>query len=262
VGDELNQPRYRRTPERERPPPPGRLPGGRRLVIVVVGLVLLACLTVAIVVVGGDDDEAGDSSSTTSAAAPAIGGRAPDVVVAAQVLPATLGAGWVEVSRENDPVPAELDETDPCATAGQPIQEGLVVRAALDRLGPESIVEQAALVGGVVVEGTPVPRLDERGVVDCLQTGLVPQVAEESEVVPVEQPTPDAPDGAELSGARFEVRQADGTVHGRFDLLLLRRDRAVSFLLVVVLDVGNATPLDALVAVLDAPLVLAAGRLN
>jgi hypothetical protein len=273
VGHELTAPRrYRRTPEAEPREPPGRLPGGRRLVVVIVGLAVLVVLTVAIVVLGGDDsdDDAADPAAPTSTSVPASAtstpptlGRAPDVVVARQVLPATLGPGWVEVSRDPEPVPAAIDETDACAAAGQPIQDGLVTRVSFDRLGTQDIVERAALVGGVVTEGATVPSLDDAVVVDCLQQGLQAQVAEGNEVVAVDQPDlPPAPVGASLSGARFEVHEPDGDVPGRFDLLLLQRDRAVVFVLIAVLDPDSATPLADVVAALDAPLALAAPRLN
>jgi hypothetical protein len=232
---------------------------------VVVGLAVLAALTIAIVAIGAGEDEASDTTTTSSTAPTSttgrVGGSSPDVVVAGQLLPATLGPGWVEVTREAQPTPAEVDPTDPCATLGQPIQRGLVVRASFDHLA-DDIVEQAAIVAGVIEEGTPVPRLDDPAVTDCLQQGLRPQVAEGSEIVPADQDPVEAPDGAELTGARFEVQLADGTVAGRFELLLLRRDRAVSFALVAVLDAASATPLDDLVAALDAPLASAEGRLN
>ena len=226
-------------------------------------MVLLAVLTLSILAVGDDTDTAATTTSSPASSTTTPGtGRAPDTVVARQVLPATLGPGWADVSRENEPVPAEADAGDPCSATAQPIQRGLVVRAALDHLGPGAVVERASLVGGVVEEGTQVPRLDDPGVGDCLERGLAPQVVEENDLVAVEVDPGPTPDGAELSAARFEVRDPEGVPGARFDLLLLRRDRAVSFLLVAVLDPASATPLEDLVAALDAPLEVAAGRLN
>ena len=261
----MNQPTYRRTPPPPERPPPGRLPQGRRLVIVLVGLVVLAVLTLAIVLISDSEDDAA-STSTTSAGATSttgrVGGSAPDIVVAGQVLPATLGPGWAEVAREADPVPAEADPADACSAIGQPIQQGLVVRASFDHLGASDVVERAALVAGVVEEGIPVPRLDDPAVADCLEQGLRGQVPEGGELVAVDQGLGPAPDGAEVSGARYDVRDEDGEPGGRFELLLVRRDRAVSFALVAVFDLDAATPVDDLVSALDAPLAVAAPRLN
>lgn len=262
MGDELSNAKYRRTPPPRRPPP-GRLPTGRRLVVLVVAMALLAALALATVTIGSGDD-GGSGATTTAAAPPVTGGRAPDVVVARSLLPAASGFGpdWVEVTREADPVSATVDETDVCATRGQPIQRGLVVRAAFNRVRAATILEQASMVAGVVEAGTPVPRLDAPDVAACLQEGIEAQVTEGASVVAVDQPLPATPDGAELTGARFEVRATDGTVNGWFDMLLLRRDRAVSFLLLAVQDAEAATPLDTLVQALDAPLAAGARRLN
>lgn len=263
MGDgALSNARYRRTPEAApRRSEPGRLPTGRRLVVVLVGLAVLAALTVAVVVLSGDDD--GETSTPTSTSTTGVvGGRAPDVVVAGQILPATFGPGWVEVSREAEPVPAEIEGSDPCASVAQPIATGLVVRAALDHLAPDVVIEKAALVGGVVEEGTVVPRLDDPAVLDCLEQGLRAQVPEGTDLVRADQPTPPASAGAEISGARFDVRDPEGATGARFDLVLLRRDRAVSFVLVAVLAPDRAMPLADLVGALDAPLEAAARRLN
>lgn len=264
MGDELST--YRRTPKPERRPPPGPLPTGRRLVVIVVGLVVLAVLAGIAIAIGGDDDTAGGpgdtaTTSPTGTDGPAIGGQAPDVVVARQILPATLGPGWIEVSREPEPVPADVDPDDACARRAQPVQEGLVTRAAFDKVGA-TVTERASLVSGVVTEGTTVPALDDDGVVDCLHEGLAPQVGDGNELVAVEQDLPPAPEGAELSGARFEEVDADGEARRRFELLLLQRDRAVTFALVVVDDLDRATPVEDLVAALDAPLEAGAARLN
>lgn len=260
MGDgPLSNARYRRTPPpSSRRVEPGRLPSGRRLVVVLVGLAVLAVLTVAVVALSSDEDDGETSTSTT----PVTGGRAPDVVVAGQVLPATLGPGWVEVSREADPVPAEVEGSDPCASVAQPIATGLVVRAAFDHLAADIVVEKAAIVSGVVEQGTVVPRLDDPAVLDCLEQGVRAQVPEGNELVRVDQPTPRPSTGAEISGARFDVRDAEGVTGARFDLVLLRRDRAVSFVLVAVLAPDRAVPLTDLVGALDAPLEAAARRLN
>ena len=258
----MADPKYRRTPPPAKRPPPGRLPSGRRLVVVLVGLVLLAVLALSIVALSSDDEAATTTSTAPTSSTPVTGGRAPDEVVARQVLPATLGRGWVEVSRENEPVDAEVDAGDPCATAGQPIQQGLVVRASFDHLGTAAVVERASIVAGVVEEGTPVPRLDDPGVADCLQQGLEPQIVDGTELVAVPSELGPAPEGAEVSAARFEVRDAEGEPGARFELVLVRRDRAVSFALVAVLDPAQATPVADLVAALDAPLEVAAARLN
>ena len=229
----------------------------------IVGLVLLAVLALSIVALSADDETATTSSTTSTASTTLVtGGRAPDEVVARQVLPATLGSGWVEVTRENEPVAAEVDAGDPCASAGQPIQQGLVVRASFDHLGATAVVERASLVAGVVEEGTPVPRLDDPGVADCLQQGLEPQIVDGTELVAVPSDLGPAPEGAEVSAARFEVRDEEGEPGARFELVLVRRDRAVSFALVAVLDPARATPVDDLVAALDAPIEAAAARLN
>ena len=248
---------YRRTPPPQRRPPAQRLPQGRRLVIILVALGLLAVLAVTAVITSRDSGEA----ATTTTATTEIRGTVSDSTVAAQLLPATLGQGWAEVSREAEPVPAEVASDDPCAAAGQPIQSGVVVRASFDHLGTSTIVEQVSIVAGVVEEGTDVPSLSDPAVVDCLQAGLAPQVPEGNELVPAAADV-EAPDGAELSAARFEVRGADGTVGARFDLLLLQRDRAVVFALVVVEDPASATPIDEIVAALDAPLAAAAPHLS
>jgi hypothetical protein len=159
-------------------------------------------------------------------------------------------------------VPAEADPGDACSAIGQPIQQGLVVRASFDHLGASDIVERAALVAGVVEEGVPVPRLDDPAVSDCLEQGLRAQVPEGGELVAADQGLGPAPDGAEVSGARYDVRDEDGEPGGRFELLLVQRDRAVSFALVAVFDLDAATPVDDLVRALDAPLAVAAPRLN
>jgi len=221
----------------------------------VVCLGLLAILAAAIVATG-DDDAATTATGTTE-----IRGTVSDETVAANLLPASLGEGWVEVTRESEPVPAEVAADDLCAAAGQPIQTGVVVRASFDHLGTNTIVEQASIVAGVVEEGSPVPSLDDPAVVDCLRAGLAPQVPEGSELVLADQEVA-APDGAELTATGFDVRAGDGTVGARFDLLLLRRDRAVSFALVVAHDPSSATPRDELVAALDAPVAAAAPHLS
>lgn len=261
MGAVLSNARYRRTPPAQRPerPEPGRLPTGRRLVTVVVGLVVLAAATVGIVLLSDDDEQAATASSPTTRA---LGGQAPDEVVARQVLPDTLGQGWADVSRETTPTPPAIDPDDPCATAGQPIQTGLLIRAAMDHLGTGAVVEKAALVGGVVEEGTAVPSLEDPVVLDCLEAGLRSQVAEGTELRRVDQGTPPAPDGALLSGARFDAVDETGEPGGRFDLLLLQRDRAVSFVLIAVLFPDEATPLAAVVDALDGALEPAAARLN
>jgi hypothetical protein len=263
MGAVLSNAKYRRTPPpaRKERPEPGRLPRGRQLVYVIGGLVVLAAATLGIVLLSDDDDPTTAPTSATSTTR-ALGGDAPDDVVARQVLPATLGQGWTDVSRETTPVPPEIDEDDPCSTAGQPIQSGLLIRAAMDHLGTGAVVEKAALVGGVVQEGTPVPSLEDPAVIDCLHQGLQPQVAEGTELRRVDQGTPAAPAGAELSGIRFEAVDENGEVGGRFDLLLLQRDRAVSFVLLAVLFPEEATPLEEVVAALDGALEPAAARLN
>lgn len=264
MGAVLSNARYRRTPPAQRPerPEPGRLPTGRRLVTVVVGLVVLAAATVGIVLLGDDDEQAATASTVGTPTTRALGGQAPDEVVARQVLPATLGQGWTDVSRETTPTPPAIDPDDPCATAGQPIQTGLVIRAAMDHLGTGAVVEKAALVGGVVEEGTAVPSLEDTAVLDCLEAGLRSQVAEGTELRRVDQDTPPAPDGALLSGARFDAVDEAGEPGGRFDLLLLQRDRAVSFVLIAVLFPEEATPLAEVVDALDGALEPAAARLN
>jgi hypothetical protein len=255
--------KYRRTPPPAARPAPGRLPTGRRLAVIAVGLVLLAVLAVVTVTVGGgDDDEAATTTtSTTASSTPVTGGRAPDSVLARLVLPATLGSEWLENSRQAEPEQASVNDDDPCASAGQPVPDGLVVQATFDRLRGQQLAERAALVAGIVTEGTPVPRLDDPAVVECLRAGLAEQTADGNEVVPGALEL-DAPAGAELTAARFEVVEPDGTSAGRFDLVLLRRDRAVSFALVAVLDATDATPLEEIVAALDEPLAAVEPRLN
>lgn len=261
MGDgSLSNAKYRRTPPASRPEP-GRLPSGRRLVVVLVGLVLLAVLAVAITVLSEDGDGERAGRAATATTERAIGGDAPDVVVARQLLPVTLGPGWVEVTREDDPVPAEVDPDDPCAARAQPIPTGLVVRASFDHLAT-TILEQASIVAGVVTEGTEVPSLDDTAVIECLLEGLGPQVGDAGTLTVADQPLPPGPEGATLSGVRFDAVDGDGDIIRRFELLLLQRGRAVSFAIVVVADAAAATPLGDLVEGLDRPLAAGARRLG
>lgn len=261
MGDELtDRPRYRRAAPAPRRPP-GPLPSGRRLLAVIVGLVALAVMAVvAVAAGGGDGTEVGDGPSTTSSAT-VTGGTAPDAVVARLLLPslASLGAGWVEQSREPEPVPAEADPGDPCPQG--PVPEGLIVRAELHHLGEEAIVEQLSITAGVVAHGVPVPRLDDPTVVGCLQDGLAASVPEGNEVVVADQPDLGAPGGAVVTGVRYRVERAGGGPAGTFDFVLVQRGRAVVLGLLAGFDAEEATGLRDLVAVLDGPLSVAAPRL-
>ena len=136
------------------------------------------------------------------------------------------------------------------------------MRAAFDHLGAADVVEQASLVAGVVEEGTAVPRLDDPAVADCLEQGLGPRSPRATSSSPSTSRRSPRPRGPSSAAPATRSATPDGEPGGRFDLLLLRRDRAVSFALVAVLDAAGATPLDDLVAALDAPLALAAARLN
>ena len=118
-------------------------------------------------------------------------------------------------------MPAEVDAGDPCGAVGQPIRTGLVVRASFDHLGASDVVERRPSSPGSSRRGPRCPGSTTRRCSTASSRASGPRCAEGNELVAVDQAAGAAPEGLELSGARFEVRDAaTATSGGRFDLLL------------------------------------------
>ena len=240
-----------------------RLNLNRRQVWSLALLGVLAVLAVVTVVVLGDDDETTDDAATSTTAGPVApdDDTVPDQELAAALLPAVsaLGPDWIETQRDDTATAAEPTNVAGCPAG--PVPEGFLVRGEQHHTRNQQIVESLAITAGILRPGVEPISLEDDAIAACLLDGLRSQLGEGATAEEAADVTLGAPPaGAQVSHVRYVVTGSD--IGGRFDFVLVRRDRMVSLGLLTGTDPAVATELSAVVRALDAPLQAAVDRLE